>query len=53
MKCTVQDIADMIDHSLLRPELTDEDVKEGCRIAKQYNCVSVCVKPTDVALCKT
>ena len=53
MKLTVQDIADMIDHSLLRPELTDEDVREGCRIAKQYNCVSVCVKPADVALCKT
>jgi deoxyribose-phosphate aldolase len=52
MNCTVQDIADMIDHSLLRPELTDKEVKEGCRIAKEYHCVSVCVKPADVALCK-
>jgi deoxyribose-phosphate aldolase len=48
---TVQDIADMIDHSLLRPELTDGDVIEGCRIARDYRCISVCAKPADVALC--
>jgi len=48
---TVQDIADMIDHSLLRPELTDGDVREGCRIARDQRCVSVCAKPADVALC--
>jgi deoxyribose-phosphate aldolase len=29
---TAQDIADMIDHFLLRPELADEEVREGCRI---------------------
>ncbi len=42
----------MIDHSLLRPELTEADVKEGCKIAREYTCISVCVKPTDVALAK-
>jgi len=47
---SVQDIADMIDHSLLRPELNDEDVREGCRIARENTCVSVCVKPADVRL---
>ena len=47
---SVQDIAAMIDHSLLRPELTDEDVREGCRIARENTCVSVCVKPADVRL---
>ena len=46
----VQDIADMIDHSLLRPELTDDDVRVGCRIARENGCVSVCVKPADVRL---
>jgi len=30
----VQDIADMIDHSLLRPELTDEDV--GASLQKKF-----------------
>ncbi len=40
----------MIDHSLLRPELTDADVREGCRIARENACISVCVKPADVRL---
>jgi deoxyribose-phosphate aldolase len=47
---SVQDVAEMIDHSLLRPELTDADVREGCRIARENMCVSVCVKPADVRL---
>jgi deoxyribose-phosphate aldolase len=38
----------MIDHSLLRPELTDEQVLEGCRVANQYNVASVTVRPSDV-----
>jgi deoxyribose-phosphate aldolase len=49
-RLSVQDIADMIDHSLLRPELTDEDVRAGCRVARDNRCVSVCVKPADVRL---
>lgn len=51
-KLTSRDIAAMIDHSLLRPQLTREEVVEGCRIAKQYAVASVCVKPCDVALSK-
>jgi deoxyribose-phosphate aldolase len=47
---TAKDIALMIDHSLLRPELTVKDVEEGCKIAEKYGTVSVCVKPADVAL---
>jgi len=50
---TVQDIADMIDHSLLRPELTDQEVRDGCRIAAENRCISVCAKPADVRLCAT
>ena len=46
------DIAKMIDHSLLRPELTVEQVREGCRIAREYNTATVCVRPCDVALAK-
>ena len=49
---TSKDIAKMIDHSLLRPELTIEQVIEGCRIAREYDVVSVCVKPCDVVLAK-
>jgi deoxyribose-phosphate aldolase len=51
-KLTSRDIAQMIDHSLLRPELTKEQVIEGCRLAKEYSVASVCVKPCDVALAR-
>lgn len=51
-KLTSRDIAQMIDHSLLRPELTKEQVIEGLRLAKEYEVASVCVKPCDVALAK-
>ncbi|NMB46866.1 MAG: deoxyribose-phosphate aldolase [Firmicutes bacterium] len=44
------DIAGMIDHSLLRPSLTIEDVKKGCEIARQYQVASVCVRPCDADL---
>jgi deoxyribose-phosphate aldolase len=46
---TVSDIAGMIDHSLLRPELTDDDVRAGCELADRYGTWSVCVRPADVA----
>jgi len=35
----------MIDHSILNPCFTDDDLKTGCEIAKKYNAASVCVKP--------
>lgn len=45
---TERDIAKTIDHSLLRPELDDAFVEEGCRLAARYDVASVCVRPTDV-----
>jgi deoxyribose-phosphate aldolase len=41
-------IAKMIDHSLLRPELTFSEVLEGCEIAAVHDVASVCCKPADV-----
>ena len=38
-------LAKMIDQSLLHPTMTDKDIREGCRIAKEYNVAAVCVKP--------
>ena len=35
----------MIDHSILHPTFTDQDLREGCEIAKKYEVASVCVKP--------
>jgi len=45
---TVAQVAAMIDHSLLRPELTLDDVTIGCEIAATHEVASVCCKPADV-----
>jgi deoxyribose-phosphate aldolase len=45
---TERDIAKTIDHSLLRPELDDAFVEDGCRLAARYDVASVCVRPVDV-----
>ncbi len=47
---TYQQLAKAIDHSLLRPELTDADIITGCQLASRYNVASVCVKPCHVQL---
>ena len=39
------ELAKMIDHSILHPTMTDEDLKRECAIAKKYEVASVCVKP--------
>jgi len=52
MNWTPRDIALMIDHSLLRPELTTEDIIEGCETSKKYAVRAVCCTPSDVALVK-
>lgn len=35
----------MIDHSLLHPTLTDQELEDGCRLAIKYQVASVCIKP--------
>jgi deoxyribose-phosphate aldolase len=50
---TERDIAKAIDHSLLRPELDDAFVADGCRLAVEYDVASVCVRPADVARAAT
>ena len=42
---TVEQLAKMIDHSILQPTHTDEDLKKQCAVAEKYNVASVCVKP--------
>jgi deoxyribose-phosphate aldolase len=42
---TYDDIAKMIDHSLLNPTLTAADLEAGCRLALAYNVASVCILP--------
>jgi deoxyribose-phosphate aldolase len=43
-----RDVAKTIDHSLLRPELDDRFVEDGCRLALEYDVASACVRPVDV-----
>jgi deoxyribose-phosphate aldolase len=45
MNKTVYQLAKMIDHSILHPTMTDDDLKRECEVAKKYNVASVCVKP--------
>ncbi|MCX7818884.1 MAG: deoxyribose-phosphate aldolase [Kiritimatiellae bacterium] len=45
------ELAKMIDHSLLHPTLTDREIEEGCRVAARYRVASVCVKPYAVRRC--
>jgi len=47
---TYEQLAGTIDHSLLKPMLTIDDVVGGCKLAADYQVVSVCVRPADVPL---
>lgn len=45
----VNELAKMIDHSILHPTMRDEDLRRECDVAKRYHVASVCVKPYMVA----
>jgi deoxyribose-phosphate aldolase len=47
---TYEQLAGTIDHSLLKPMLTVDEIIAGCKLAADYKVVSVCVRPADVAL---
>jgi deoxyribose-phosphate aldolase len=48
MANSYRDIAKLIDHSLLQPTTTDEQIAAGCRLARQFDVASACVKPYSV-----
>ncbi len=48
---TCEQIAKMIDHSLLNPALTTGELETGCQLALRYNVASVCIMPYYVARC--
>ena len=41
-------IASMIDHAVLRPDATDDELKRECAVAIEYKVATVCVKPSHV-----
>ncbi|MFN3874196.1 MAG: 2-deoxyribose-5-phosphate aldolase, partial [Ignavibacterium sp.] len=45
------DLAKMIDHTLLKPDATKEEIKKLCDEARQFNFASVCVNPCWVDYC--
>ena len=49
MKYTYEQLAKMIDHSLLHPTMTDRELEDGCLLAARYGVASVCIKPYAVA----
>jgi deoxyribose-phosphate aldolase len=47
---TIAELANMFDHSLLQPNLTDADLERGCLLARELGVASVCIKPHGVRL---
>ena len=47
---TREGLAQLIDHPLVKPELTDEQVIEGLELAKRYHIASASVRPCDIDL---
>lgn len=50
LELTYDLIAKRIDHSLLQPTLTEDEMESGCRVAAEYGVASVCIKPFAVPL---
>ncbi len=51
MNYSYEDIAKLIDHSLLQPTLTADDLEAGCGLAVEYNVASVCIMPFYLQRC--
>jgi len=47
---TRNEIAKMIDHSLLHPTMDDRTLRDGIELARKYNVASVCIKPYAVKM---
>ena len=50
MGMRVREFAKTVDHTLLKPEATEEDVRHMCREAAQYHFAAVCILPCYVRL---
>ena len=49
---TLDTLAKMIDHSLLHPTLTDEEIAKGCELARAYRVATACIKPYSIPLAR-
>jgi deoxyribose-phosphate aldolase len=47
---TIAQIASFIDHSVLKPESSRQEIIDACRLAAEVKTASVCIRPMDVRL---
>ena len=47
---TYESVALVLEHVLLRPDLSADDIAEGCRVAREYGVRAVVLRPSDVQL---
>lgn len=47
----IENLAEYIDHTLLKPEATFDDVKKLCQEAERFEFASVCVNPVFIKTC--
>ncbi len=47
-----ENIAKMIDHTILKAFAVENDIKQLCKEAKEYNFFSVCINPANIELAK-
>lgn len=47
---TQEQVAKTIDHAILKPFATDQDVIDGCKMCDKFKVASCCVRPSDVPL---
>jgi deoxyribose-phosphate aldolase len=52
MKFTKEQLAGMMDHAVLKPNCTDEDIRKNAEACITHGIGDLCVRPTDVAYAK-
>lgn len=52
MMVSLPQIAKVIDHSLLHPTQTDQEIRDGLELARQHKVAAACVKPYSVPVAK-
>ena len=46
-----ENLSQYIDHTLLKPDATEDEIAQLCYEARKFNFASVCVNPANVSLC--
>jgi deoxyribose-phosphate aldolase len=51
MRAVSKDVAQYIDHTLLKPDASQGQIAQLCEEARRYKFATVCINPTNVRLC--